>query len=269
MSSLRAGVAFALVAACAVPGCGGASTPAEPFGRGARDLLPDLVTGPIRELYVQEQGRRRLRLRLTHQVSNVGRGPLELRPRRRPCGPNLGDERSYSGEQWIYADRDGDGRFDRSTDTGASRRVVTCLVFHPVHGHWHIDDFVRYEVLDEAGRVLRTSGKVSFCLVDGLRPRPDLPGSPDAPYFQVADELPGDCEEGTRIGLSVGYGDVYEADLADQWVDVTGLRAGTYCVRARTDVRRAVPEVDDGNNDRSVRIRLAGRRVRRISGSCG
>jgi hypothetical protein len=270
-----AAVAAAMLAAAAIAaaGCGDDGTAS--FGRDARDLLPDLVTGPIRDLYVESRGGTR-RLRLTHEIDNIGRGPFELHPRRRPCGVQNA-RGTYGGEQWIFRDADGNGRFDRATDTERASRVVTCLIFHAVHGHWHIDDFVRYEVLayDRDGRLVRTpvrtSGKVSFCLVDGLHPRPELPGSPPGSYFAVADALPGDCEEGTLIGLSVGYGDIYRASLADQWVDVTGLAPGEYCLQARTDVRHVVPEVREDNNDGRTRIRLrrGGRTVEQLSGGCG
>ncbi len=232
-------------------GCSGAAPAGSP-------LLPDLVTDPISDVRLDRSDGGR-RLRFTHQIANVGRGPFEIRPGKPGCdGP-----RSYAAEQRVYGDADDDGRFDRRTDRTATARSAACLIFHDVHAHFHIDGFVRYDLL-RAGRRVRTSGKVSFCVVDALHVRPDLPGSPPRSYFEVDDRRPGDCEEGTRIGLSVGYADVYTPELADQFIDVAGVRPGAYCLVAVTDAGGVVPEIREDNNARRTAIRLGRATVERL-----
>lgn len=235
------------------------------FGKGSADLLPDLVTERLREVYTESTRGRRL-LRFTHGIVNLGKGPLEIHPVRDDCGDKARGE-DYGAEQWIFRDSDDDGRFDREVDTDHDRAVVGCLIFHRLHNHWHIDDFVRYDLFaygrdgELRPRPVRTSGKVSFCVVDSNRRRPDLPGAPAVSFYQVLDALPGDCEEGTTIGLSVGYGDEYRADLVDQWIDVSGLDDGPYCLATATDVNDIVPELDEADNNRRRKVHLTRRRA--------
>lgn len=260
----------AAASAC-LSGCG--ASRGAPFGHGRTDLLPDLETAPLRELYLQRVGREVL-LRMSHEIDNVGRGPFEIHPVGSRCGAGLPGV-TYGAQEWIFRDSDGNRSFDRARDAIDGKQVIGCLVYHRLHRHWHIANFVRYELFRYVdGRrtgsgPVRTSGKVSFCVVDTLPVNLRLPGSPRQPYFQVADALAGDCKEHTTLGLSVGYGDIYRANLADQFIRVTGLRSGRYCLVERTDPLHFVPELSYANNDRGTVVTLLHRRARfRSSRTC-
>ena len=253
-----------------VAGCATSTAPASSvaFGHDHRDLLPDLVTAPVAHIYVQHEYGLRL-LRLSHEIVNVGRGPFEIHPVPRKCGDQRFG-RSYGAQQWIYEDVNGDGRFERNIDTQHESKVITCLIYHPQHHHWHIDNFVRYDLFRLGPRApltrrpIATSGKVSFCVVDTLHERSDLPGSPASSYFLIADQLPGDCKEHTTLGLSVGYGDIYDAVVVDQWIPIDGVPNGRYCLVTRTDYKDFVPEMTKSNNDRHTVIALRGDTVRKF-----
>ncbi len=52
----------------------------------------------------------------------------------------------------------------------------------------------------------------------------------------------------TTNGISVGWGDLYPAKFAFQWIDITGLPAGTYTVRAAVDLYGKFVESNETNN---------------------
>jgi hypothetical protein len=49
-------------------------------------------------------------------------------------------------------------------------------------------------------------------------------------------------------GLTAGWEDVYDKSVDCQWVDVTGIRAGTYKLRATVNRSRKVTETNYRNN---------------------
>ena len=110
------------------------------------------------------------------------------------------------------------------------------------HHHWHYDAAATYELLVPGAGSIR-GVKIGFCMLDtydvlsefnyysGLQPW-CMSGSPAAPFV--------------RMGISPGIGDYYNAQLADQWIDVTGLDPGTYTLRSevnppRADINPAAP----------------------------
>jgi len=58
------------------------------------------------------------------------------------------------------------------------------------------------------------------------------------------------------MGISVGWGDTYQAGLAYQWIDVTGVPAGTYHVRTSADPLGHYLETSEGNNCSWAQIRI-------------
>lgn len=129
------------------------------------------------------------------------------------------------------------------------------FVFHPEHRHFHVGDFERYELLDSAGKVLATSGKVSFCLTDiqpiALDGKTATTARPEGELY--LDLPPLEC--GTREqGINTGWADYYGRDLPDQWIDVTGLPSGRYAVRFIVNPDRMLFESDYTNNSVSFPI---------------
>jgi hypothetical protein len=182
-------------------------------------------------------------LRLSNKIANAGEGPLELysQPATGPCIP--GDE--FPDEPWdrdanqiLYEDTDDNGQFDRGTDQVKEDIRVGCFEYHVAHNHWHFQDFSQYSLADikSGEQIAGPSRKIGFCILDGERRYPDLPGSPQIPvYPENVDQSFGcgfgDPETGPgAMGLSVGYADIYTYSLPGQRLDVTGVPAGTYCL---------------------------------------
>src|SRR5688572_6360064 len=99
-------VAFVLVALAAPVGLAGA--PAE--------LLPDLIVRRASGLAIRSVSGGRERLRFTTTTVNLGVGVLELHPRKDDCDGDGDFEDDRTALQRTFLDRNGNGRFDPSTD---------------------------------------------------------------------------------------------------------------------------------------------------------
>jgi hypothetical protein len=128
---------------------------------------------------------------------------------------------------------------------------------HPPHRHWHLDDFVRYELRSLDGEVLVRDRKSGFCLVDrwGRAERPGL--ATPRPRFL------GDCAaqqpDALRVeeGSSVGYTDRYPAFFHGQDLELTGLPGGPYLLVQTANPERRLRELDYANNAASLLLRLS------------
>lgn len=268
-----------LVAAVAVASvvAGAAIVAAAPAGAGPAALEPDLVTIPFEQedLAIQRDGGRTL-LRLSNEIGNRGAGPLEIAPS--PSSQNCdgdGDAlNDRNASQRIYADGDANGIFSAGADAVESERVFGCMQYHPVHDHWHVLQFSRYELRPRRSRkaVVRAS-KVGFCVADSRRAFPGA-GSPLESGYPVgtaaALEQRG-CQVSETQGLSPGWADTYLFNLSGQELDVTELPAGRYCLVSMADPRNLIEELDERNNATRVRIALRPEllRVRALERPCG
>ena len=239
-------VAGVVAIAGAGPSAGAQEAPAQ--------LLPDLKTirpyGLRIERNAEEAGGRKI-LRFSNEVFNRGAGPMELDPE----GECPGEPTGRAAYQDIYQDTNENGVFD-GEDTSV-QHDAGCTHYHDAHDHWHFDDFARYELLEynddgtvgELAQEWSTSEKVSFCLVDTKRIRPWLPSSPQrGHYFR--------CDEDAATGISIGWSDVYGAGLPHQWVDITNVPAGTYCLRSTADPSDRLEEIHEDNNGRGLRLSI-------------
>lgn len=205
----------------------------------AQRLLPDLVTLPARKLYLEmrETGRR---LRFASSLGNAGAGPLEVRPNQNRSCP----EGQHNSTQVVFRDTDGDTLFSEHHDTGVWRHQAGCMLFHPKHDHWHFKASARYTLFapDAADTVISARRKVSFCLRDTDR-LPERYGTFDYP------EAYGACSRRSPQGISVGWMDVYQNNLAGQALPLPpDLPDGLYCLRTVVDPINQLVESDDGNN---------------------
>jgi len=243
------------------------------------ELLPDLVVERPNELYIA--GKKVKRLRVSNTVSNKGNGPLEITGDGSECEIPGVTEAKRTMQRVYNDDLEEAGSlnfFWRAHDKGWSEQEAGCSRFHLKHNHWHFDNFARYTLLSErTGKVVAGSRKVSFCVIDTGRPHPDLPGSPDDPYYPKDPGAPfASCSKTSVDGLSIGWEDTYGASLPGQGLKVTGRRRGRYCLRLETDPEKVpgdggvLEELSENNNTRTVRLRLRVGRgvVKRLGKTC-
>jgi hypothetical protein len=226
------------------------------------ELLPDLLVRRATDLDVRITPSGRHRLRFTTTTANVGTGVVELEPVKDDCNEDGDVENDRSAVQHVYLDEDGNGVFDPAVDVTVEDATVGCFVFHEVHDHWHFEGFARYRLVNpRTGRAVATQAKVGFCVVDNYRWRAELPGSPANAHYRS-------CQPDAVQGLSVGWADVYPAFLAAQWLDVSGLSPGRYCLVQRIDPGDRIAEADDGNNVNRTALQLRADSAIRRRGTC-
>jgi hypothetical protein len=180
---------------------------------GAANLLPDLQMAPIFgvELKTAKSGHRHLRFGTI--VYNVGDGPLEVRG---------SDARRGSMNRVVQAIKRGDGTWQKVIKSDAR-------IFYTGdgHDHWHIARFNRAVLTALAGNVGEVGAlrKIGFCLVDSFTMLNPLTNTPGTSVY-------GNCGTGgstrVKMGISVGWGDIYAPETKYQSIDVTGLAAGNY-----------------------------------------
>jgi hypothetical protein len=116
----------------------------------------------------------------------------------------------------------------------------TNFVYAPCHRHYHFMDFADYRLVNSAGQPVAIGLKAGFCLLDSLR-------WDDSAAFGWKY----DCN---HQGIQRGWADVYHAYaqgtnlLSCQWVDITGLDAGTYMLEIEVNPVGRLPEITRTNN---------------------
>lgn len=174
----------------------------------AGQRLPNLHTEPARDLQLERQGAK-TSLRFSATSFNDGDGALELRG-----GPVNRQQKQQKVYQCIYSS----GQTDPDCST-----LVGDFVWHPAHHHFHVENYMTYELLQVQNNgttvpLNRSSSKTSFCVMDYVRHGSNAP----AVYTTCNNQVQ---------GMSVGWADTYGYWLAGQAIDVTGLPTGTYRLR--------------------------------------
>jgi hypothetical protein len=111
-------------------------------------------------------------------------------------------------------------------------------LWSPCHSHHHVRGYATYNLLDGGG-VIVGGHKQAFCLQDVQQLDPERPGRGFT------------CD---RQGMSAGWGDVYSADLPCQWIDITGVPAGSYTLEVRINPDGQLPDLDHDNNVWSIAV---------------
>src|SRR5205814_5121140 len=115
-----------------------------------------------------------------------------------------------------------------NTSGGYTSRPAGVMEFHDEgsHHHFHFEDFSQYNLRavtagNGVGAVVRTGEKAGFCLLDSFIADFSRPGTPPGPVYTQCYPV---------SGISVGWADLYDYTIDFQWIDVTGLPSGHYCL---------------------------------------
>ena len=145
-----------------------------------------------------------------------------------------------------------------------SQQVGAFFIFNPSqgHNHWHFQKAAYYALLLPGGGV-RSADKVGFCMWDSWV----MDGGGSTKYFPVGYKGSGPttwCAPKnpratfTRMGISRNYGDLYAAQSTDQWVDIKGLKPGSYQIRATANPNGYIDESNPNNNTVTVTRTIPG-----------
>jgi len=195
---------------------------------------PDLRSDPVTSPGLERSGSRLL-LRFDGFVTNVGGGPLDV----------TGNP-SVSG-----------GMKQRVNQSGSWSVVGSPPVRYETadgHNHFHLMNAMRYSLWTSDVRAeVAPAQKVGFCLYD-------LAQVSGAPVTDPAVYAPQNfCQAGNpgatslSMGVSAGWRDVYNRNLALQWVDVSNTSPGAYQIAAESDPNNVIVESNEGNNGRVYR----------------
>ena len=239
---------------------------------GGTGSLPDLIPMGQNQGYLfpfldQTEVPGRNLLRFSTAVGNMGAGPVNLFSASTgtpPPGTGLTSWINPDGTQnvvqGVYRNTGSNFTFDHYRQAGR-------MVWHSGHGHFHLEGYAHYRLLQNnggvpGGVVLRNDGseavgeKIGFCLINIL-------GSFQMPNGQNSSTLPGygfsgqpQTTCGFVQGIHVGRADVYDAVYDGQWIDVTGVPNGSYFLEVTLDANNVVEELDEANNTIVVPVSL-------------
>jgi hypothetical protein len=233
-----------------------------------REQLPDLEQELPSELDVRldrSSSQPSYRLGFRSAVRNVGAGPLIIQGTRA--------DRTVSRMMVDQIIERGDLPPTVVADVGWMQYAVS-----PDHSHWHYLHFDRY-TLQRAelravagGAVIVADRKTGFSLGDRYRvPGLSLPHVPAAPVYTERCGLSQPELLEMSEGISVGYGDDYDAFLEGQDLPLDGLDAGRYVLVHRVNSDRGLRELSYANNAASLLIDLqwtGGQPQVRVIASC-
>ena len=219
-------------------------------------------------------------MRFTTGVGNQGTGPAIL------TSANSGTPPAGSGiTQWINPDGTQNvlqELFDYNAATNSftfsGYRPAGRMIWHPGHGHFHLEGYAHYRLLTnvggQPGPVAIRSGydgseavgeKIGFCLVNinssftmtnGMNSS-TLPG-----YDPIGDQSHASTNGqplttcGFTQGIHVGHADVYASIYDGQWIDVTGVPNGQYFLEVTLDALNVIQETNEANNTVLVPVTL-------------
>jgi hypothetical protein len=219
-------------------------------------LLPDLIPVPAdpgtAKTY-DDEGEKLINVGF--RIRNAGAGPLEVFPeiedQPNDCNGDGDPTNDRIALQNYYLDSNGDGVFERDVDTDVRTREAGCNAFHPAHGHWHSEVVGNALISEPGGKTVKSLEKITFCLTDWTVDDAARPGWSPTAYYPL-----GNCDQVSLQGISVGWADQYSAGYASQYMDITGLPAGNYCIRTSVDLAGDILEQSKANNVADRRIYL-------------
>jgi hypothetical protein len=155
-------------------------------------------------------------------------------------------------------------------DGTTTTRPAGTYSFHWLHGHFHDDHVLDYQLFRVDGKQLVPTGagtKSGFCPANQLfgQWRRFVQALPDE-IIGSGDTGTGNCQNPVDgvLGLSPGWGDVYRWQRPGQYVEFGTNGDGLYVVRATVDISNQVLESDENDNASYALVKVVGDKVQLI-----
>lgn len=226
-------------------------------------LLPDMTATD--DIIIQQHTETPGMIRLSNATPNIGWGPMEIHGSNNcwcdttpvPCSTSLcpnGNPPTQQLKQRIYVKNGPNITWFDTLTPGT-------MSYHPTHGHVHVNGWSQFKLVkqDTAPNplnwpVIATGAKVSFCLInlgnctsnlgwceDTLGNTLSMADIPNAPFGVVSG-----C--GMDQGIYTGMLDIYDQNLPDMYIDLTGVCNGNYYILSITDPDNNFVEQNENNN---------------------
>jgi hypothetical protein len=108
------------------------------------------------------------------------------------------------------------------------------------HGHFHLEGWSDYVLLNKEGNVVGIGHKQGFCIRDSYR-------------YGGRQTMLYSCD---NQGLSADWGDLYENNIDGQWIDITGIAPGDYTLKLTVNPYRRFAEANFDNNSVQTIVNL-------------
>jgi hypothetical protein len=203
---------------------------------------------PTEDISIMKKNGQKL-LEFTHITEDAGAGPLEMRP---SYNATTGISQGY---QALYTmPSPGVWKFAKTAP------IVGPMIWTPPSDYnFPLDKFWLYNLNSGGGpgSIVAASSKDLFCMTSDVY----VGGVPNTPN---ENEYPsGACGEPEgKLGLTVGWGDQYEATDGGEGIDISGLPNGTYWLRGEVDPYHYLAESDTSNNITDTKISIESSTVR-------
>ncbi len=210
---------------------------------------PDLqAVVPTSYIYIEHSGTERT-LEFEHITSDLGAGPWELRPvYNSKTGISQGYQALYTSPSpgvWTY---------DHSVP------VVGPMFWEPPSDYrFPLDKFQLYNSSGSGGgpgSVVATSPKDLFCMTSDTF----VGGVPNAPNKNGYPSSACTKPEGV-LGLTVGWGDQYDATDGGEGIEISSLPNGIYWLRATVDPDHYFQESNTANDITDTKLQIEGNTV--------
>jgi hypothetical protein len=198
---------------------------------------------------IDEQGAR-VCLRFGQRAANIGSGPVDVR---------------WSVDEDVFEDNVRAVQRVYSSDGSYAEQWAGSMIYHPVHSHYHFEDFSQstLHVVSPSGLPKRASlaagRKNGFCMADTEMHWWGLKGDAAQTYPAPRCLEPRETVDGRlyfQNGISRGWADEYTWDLPDQMIEVSAVRDGTYWLVTRIDTANKIEEESDANNCLMIKVKL-------------
>ncbi len=194
------------------------------------NIVPVLVDGCLPDEMARRGARRCIRF--DSRVANIGEGAFEVEYKQEGTG--------FVAYQHVY---NADGSFEE--------REAVATEYHPTHVHFHIEDFY-VATIWQVGRKglpkrsippVATGDKNGFCPGDSASLDGDNEGRTYDCFSPTDPRVPT-----SLVGISPGWMDIYQADLPDQYVEISEVGDGRYILELEIDPADVFVESNELNN---------------------
>jgi hypothetical protein len=199
---------------------------------------PDLTMGALEDITVGITEDGLISVRFPATIVNIGEAEFLVRAAR--------DHPMTDAWRVVQRIPDADGLFSARDTPG------TLIWGGDGHDHWHVRAVEAHRVETMEGVVLGEVVKAGFCFFDTDRVA-DLAGAPER-HVHGPRGCGGQLDLGVHMGLSVGWGDKYPAQMLDQTIHVPDMPDGHYIVRMIADPQDWFVEADESNNEVATEI---------------